>query len=163
VMLFAGPFAGWLGARLGSRTPVLIGIPLVALGFVQLAVLHDEPWHIYLNSIVTGAGIGLSFAGMATLIVDAVPQTQTGVATGMNTIMRSVGGALGAQISASIVGAHLGAFGLPTEGGFEIAFIVSAAALGLAFAAALLIPRRGTAAVVPHGYDRLGEPVTARS
>ena len=81
----------------------------------------------------------------------------------MNTIMRSIGGALGAQISASIVGAHLGASGLPTEGGFEIAFFVSAGALGLAFAAALLIPRRTQPAVVPHGYERLGEAVTARS
>jgi EmrB/QacA subfamily drug resistance transporter len=141
VMLFAGPFSGWLGARFGSRTPVLIGIALVASGFVQLAVLHDAPWHIYLNSLITGAGIGLSFAAMATLIVDAVPQTQTGIATGMNTIMRSVGGALGAQISASIVGAHPGAAGLPTENGFVVAFLVSAGALALAFAAALLIPR----------------------
>jgi EmrB/QacA subfamily drug resistance transporter len=141
VMLFAGPFSSWLGARFGSRTPVLIGIALVAIGFVQLAVLHDAPWHIYLNSVITGAGIGLSFAGMATLIVDAVPQTQTGVATGMNTIMRSVGGALGAQISASIIGAHVGASGLPTENGFVVAFVVSAVALALAFAAALLIPR----------------------
>ena len=145
VMLFAGPFSGWLGARFGSRTPVLIGIALVALGFVQLAVLHDAHWHIYLNSVITGAGIGLSFAAMATLIVDAVPQTQTGIATGMNTIMRSVGGALGAQISASIVGAHLGVSGLPTENGFVVAFLVSAGALGLAFAAALLIPRGITA------------------
>ena len=44
-----------------------------------------------------------------------------------------------------------------------IAFIVSAAALGLAFVAALLIPRRAAAHVVPHGYERLGEPATARS
>jgi EmrB/QacA subfamily drug resistance transporter len=161
VMLFAGPFSSRLGARFGSRTPVLIGIALVATGFIQLAVLHDQPWHIYLNSLITGAGIGLSFAAMATLIVDSVPQSQTGVATGMNTIMRSIGGALGAQISASIVGAHLGAARLPTESGFEIAFIVSAAALGLAFAAALLIPRRAAAAVVPHGHDRLGEPAPA--
>jgi EmrB/QacA subfamily drug resistance transporter len=161
VMLFAGPFAGWLGGRLGPRTPVLIGIALVGLGFVQLAALHDEPWHIYLNSLITGAGIGLSFASMATLIVDAVPQTQTGIATGMNTIMRSVGGALGAQVSASIVGAHVGASGLPTESGFVLAFVVSAAALGLAFGAALLIPRRTEPAVVPHGYDRLGEPARA--
>jgi EmrB/QacA subfamily drug resistance transporter len=161
VMLFAGPFAGWLGGRLGPRTPVLIGIALVGLGFVQLAALHDEPWHIYLNSLLLGAGIGLSFASMATLIVDAVPQTQTGIATGMNTIMRSVGGALGAQVSASIVGAHIGASGLPTESGFVLAFIVSAAALGLAFGAALLIPRRTEAAVVPHGYERIGAPARA--
>jgi hypothetical protein len=90
-----------------------------------------------------------------------VPQSQTGVATGMNTIMRSIGGALGAQISASIVGAHLGASGLPTESGFVIAFLVSAGALGLAFAAALLIPRRTTESIVPHGYERLGEPARA--
>ncbi len=163
VMLFAGPFSGWLGGRFGSRTPALIGIALVGLGFIQLAVMHDQHWHIYLNSVITGAGIGLSFAAMATLIVEAVPQSQTGIATGMNTIMRSIGGALGAQISASIVGAHLAASGLPTESGFVIAFIVSAAALGLAFVAALLIPRRAAAHVVPHGYERLGEPATARS
>jgi EmrB/QacA subfamily drug resistance transporter len=160
VMLFAGPLAGALGSRFGSRLPVLVGIALVGTGFLQLALLHDEHWHIYLNSLITGAGIGLSFAGMATLIVDSVPQTQTGVATGMNTIMRSVGGALGAQISASIVGAHLGAAGLPTESGFVTAFIVSAAALALAFAAGLLIPRRA-GATVRHGHPRLGEPAAA--
>ena len=44
---------------------------------------------------------------MANLIVEAVPQHQTGVATGMNTIMRSIGGALGAQIAAAIVTGHL--------------------------------------------------------
>jgi hypothetical protein len=79
----------------------------------------------------------------------------------MNTIMRSVGGALGAQISASIVGAHIGASGLPTESGFVLAFVVSAAALGLAFAVALLIPRRLREPVVHHGYERLGEPARA--
>jgi EmrB/QacA subfamily drug resistance transporter len=156
VMLFAGPASGWLGNRFGSRTPLLIGIALVGLAFVQLAILHDEHWHLYLNAVLTGAGIGLAFAAMATLIVDAVPQTQTGVATGMNTIMRSIGGALGAQIAASIVGAAA------DETHFVIAFLVSAAGLALAFAAALFIPRRGRVAEVPHGARRVGEPVTAR-
>jgi MFS family permease len=142
-MLFAGPSASWIGARLGYRTPLLIGIALVGLGFVQLAVLHDQHWHVYLNSFVTGAGIGLAFASMATLIVDAVPQTQTGIATGMNTIMRSIGGALGAQIVAGIVGAHA------DESGFVAAFLVSAGGLGLAFVAALLIPRRRAASALP--------------
>ena len=72
------------------------------------------------------------------------------------TIMRSVGGALGAQISASIVGAHVGASGLPTETGFVVAFVVSAAALGLAFAAALLIRWRGPRVELHHGQQRLG-------
>jgi EmrB/QacA subfamily drug resistance transporter len=157
IMLVAGPLAGVLGNRFGSRTPLLIGIALVAIGFVQLAVLHDEHWHVFLNSVLTGAGIGLAFAAMATLIVDAVPQTQTGVATGMNTIMRSIGGALGAQIAASIVGAHA------DEAHFVAAFLVSAAGLALAFIAALVIPRRPRAEQVPHGARRLGEPVASRS
>jgi EmrB/QacA subfamily drug resistance transporter len=161
VMLFAGPLAGVLGSRFGSRLPVLLGIALVAVGFGQLAVLHDEPWHVYLNSVLLGAGIGLSFAGMATLIVDAVPQSQTGVATGMNTIMRSVGGALGAQISASVVGAHVGASGLPSESGFVAAFVISGIALVVAFLAGLLIPRRALESAVPPGRRRLGEPARA--
>ena len=74
----------------------------------------------------------------------------------MNTIMRSVGGALGAQIAASIVGAHLGASGLPEESGFVAAFVLSAAVLLLAFAAALLIPRRAVEPIIPDGAHRLG-------
>jgi EmrB/QacA subfamily drug resistance transporter len=157
VMLVAGPMAGWLGNRLGSRTPLLIGIALVAIAFLQLAVLHDQPWHVLLNSVLTGAGIGLAFASMATLIVEAVPQSQTGVATGMNTIMRSIGGALGAQIAASIVGAHA------DETHFVAAFLVSAAGLVLAFLAALVIPRPPTRHIVPSGAHRLGEPMATAS
>jgi MFS family permease len=158
LMLIAGPGSGWLGTRFGSRTPLLIGIACVAVGFVQLALLHDHPWHVFLNSVLTGAGIGLAFAAMATLIVDAVPQSQTGVATGMNTIMRSIGGALGAQIAASIVGAHA------DEPHFVAAFLVSAAGLALAFVAALVIPRGPTVhAISDHGARRLGEPMATAS
>jgi hypothetical protein len=75
--------------------------------------------------------------------------------------MRTIGGALGAQVTASIVGAHLGAAGLPTETGFVVAFAVSAVALGIAIGVALLIPRRPLQPVVHHGYSRLGEPARA--
>ena len=157
VMLVAGPAAGWMGNRFGSRTPLLIGIALVAYAFIQLALLHDASWHIYLSSLFMGAGIGLAFAAMATLIVDAVPQTQTGVATGMNTIMRSIGGALGAQIAASIVGAHA------DESHFVAAFLVSAGGLVVAFLVALVIPRPPRRLPVPQGARRLGEPVASSS
>ncbi len=157
VMLVAGPAAGTLGNRFGSRTPLLIGIVLVAVAFVWLAVMHDASWHIYLGSLFIGAGIGLAFASMATLIVDAVPQSQTGVATGMNTIMRSIGGALGAEIVASIVGAHA------DETHFVAAFLVSAGGLVVAFLVALAIPRPPTRHTVPTGARRLGEPVASRS
>ena len=90
-----------------------------------------------------GIGIGLSFASMANLIVEAVPQQQTGVATGMNTIMRTVGGAFGAQIAATIITNHLEpGTSFPTESGFTAAFVMGAVAVAAAFAAATLIPGR---------------------
>ncbi len=79
---------------------------------------------------------------MANLIIEAVDQTQTGVASGINTIMRTIGGALGAQIAASMVSGHKGPSGQPAESGFTAAFVMSAVGLVLATGFALTIPRR---------------------
>jgi len=108
----------------------------------MLATAHDERWHIYATGVLLGIGLGFSFAAMANLIVEAVDETQTGVATAMNTIMRTVGGALGGQITASIVAGHLiASSGLPAESGFTEAFAISTVAVLIAFGAALAIPR----------------------
>jgi EmrB/QacA subfamily drug resistance transporter len=143
VMLFAGPFAGWLGGRIGSRTPMLIGCLLAAASFLLLGVAHDHRWQLYLETALLGAGIGFAFAAMANLIVEAVDPTETGVATGMNTIMRTIGGALGGQISATIVSAHvIAGTMIAKESGYTDAFLLSAAVLLLAFFATLLVPVR---------------------
>jgi len=90
-----------------------------------------------------GVGIGLAFAAMANLIVEAVDRTKTLVATAMNTIMRTIGGSLGGQITASVVAAHtVGASGALAETGFTIAFVISAIGVAAAFCAALAIPAR---------------------
>ena len=149
-MLVAGPTSGWLSNRVGSRVPVLIGTALSGIAFVLMVFLHATVFEFVLAVTLMGAGIGLSFAAMANLIVENVDPTETGVATGMNTIMRTVGGALGGQIAASIVGGSVvAATGFPTETGFTIAFALSAGALALAFAAALAIPRQRREIVQP--------------
>ena len=142
VMLVAGPFAGWLGGRYGSKLPLLLGTLIGAASFVWLAAAHDERWEIYIGVALLGFGIGFSFAAMANLIVEAVDQTQTGVATGINTIMRTIGGALGGQLAASIVAGHIAAGGLPEESGFTTAFVMSALGMLAALALALAIPGR---------------------
>jgi MFS family permease len=110
--------------------------------FVFLAVLHDAPWSIYAGTALLGAGLGFSFAAMPNLIVEAVDQRQTGVATGMNAIMRTIGGALGGQIAASIVASGIGSSGLPAESGFTIAFALSAVTMAAALLLALAVPGR---------------------
>ena len=143
VMLVAGPLAGALGSRYGSRLPLLVGCALATLAFAFLAFEHSEPWHIYAGTAVQGVGISFAFASMANLIVDAVPQRETGVATGMNAIMRTIGGSLGAQLTASVVASAVVAGArIPAESGFTAAFFLAAGGTFLAFLCALCIPNR---------------------
>ncbi|HEX8854225.1 MAG TPA: MFS transporter [Thermoleophilaceae bacterium] len=151
VMLPAGPIAGTLGERYGSKLPLLAGSVLAALAYLFLAVAHDQRWEIYAATTLLGFGIGFAFAAMANLIVEAVPQDQTGVATGMNTIARTIGGALGAQLSATILAADHLASGYPAESGYTGAFAMSAVGVAAAFFVGLAIPaRRHPAAALAH-------------
>jgi EmrB/QacA subfamily drug resistance transporter len=142
-MLVAAPLAGWLGGRVGSKLPLQLGTLIAAATFVFLALVHDEPWSIYVGTTLLGLGIGFSFAAMANLIVEAVDQRHTGAATGINTIMRLIGGSIGGQVSASIVAGHIvGGTGLPEEAGFTAAFAMSAVGVGAAFLFTFSIPGR---------------------
>jgi EmrB/QacA subfamily drug resistance transporter len=141
MMLIVSPLAGRMSARVGSRVPLVGGSIGCCLAFVLLAIAHDQRWEIYVASGILGIGIGLAFASLANLIVEAVRPEQTGVATGMNTVMRSLGGSVGSQIGASVIAGTVVGTALPTEHGFELAFIIAAAACFLGAVASLAVPR----------------------
>ncbi len=144
LILFIGQLAGRIDARFGSRLPLIWGCASAALGFALLTVAHDARWEVYVASSLLGLGIGLAFAAMANLIVQAVPADQTGVATGVNTVTRTVGGAFGGQIAATVLtgsAAGAAASALPSESGFTIAFGLVTAWLVVATLAGLTIPR----------------------
>ena len=90
-----------------------------------------HPWELVTGGILLGAGITFAFAAMANLIVDAVPQSEVGIATGINTVMRTVGGSFGAAIATAILAGSTAGGGLPSEGAYTAAFAFSAGA-GLA-------------------------------
>jgi MFS family permease len=137
-MIVIGPLAGPLQRRFGSRLPLIVGCAFAAMAFAILATAHSQAWEVYVAAALLGIGIGLAFAAMANLIVEAVPADQTGVATGVNTITRTIGGAFGGQIVATIIAGG----GTPTESEFVLAFAVIAASLVFSILAALSIPRR---------------------
>jgi EmrB/QacA subfamily drug resistance transporter len=142
-MLIAAPAAGWLANRVSSRLPLVLGCALIAIAFVGYASVHGSAWEVALCGALLGAGVGLAFAAMANLVVEAVPAQEVGVATGMNTIMRSLGGALGAQLVATLLASDtLAHTKIPTEGAYTAAFALAAAVAVLATIAALGIPRR---------------------
>jgi EmrB/QacA subfamily drug resistance transporter len=143
VMLVAGPLSGQLGNRYGSKLPLGLGTVFASLGYFFLAGFHDARIDIYVGAVLLGLGIGLAFAAMANLVVEAVPQEVTGVATGINAIMRTIGGAIGAQVSAAIVSASFVLGGrFPAESGFTAAFVMSGVGALVALAATFAIPAR---------------------
>jgi EmrB/QacA subfamily drug resistance transporter len=129
-LLFAGPIAGLIGRRTGSKWPLAAGLVLVAVAATGLALWNDHSWQILAAAGILGIGVGFAFAAMATLITEAVRPSETGVATGMNTVMRTVGGVIGGQVGAALLAAHTVAHtnGIPAEAGFQIAFGISAVA-----------------------------------
>jgi EmrB/QacA subfamily drug resistance transporter len=140
-MLFAGPLSGVLGNRFGSKIPLAVGGFVTTAGLVLVALAHGTEAEVVVFTVVMFFGIGLAFAAMPNLIVDAVPQAQTGEGTGFNALVRSVGASLGSQVSGSILaGSIVAKGGSPTDGSFTTAFAVSAGVALVAAVTALFIP-----------------------
>ena len=112
-----------------------LGSGITATAFLWFAAVHSHPIDMLISAALLGVGIGLAFAALGNLIVQAVPPHQTGVASGMNTVMRTLGGALGGQIAGDLhrrqhASRHAGAGGLhrvlPARGGFLVVCTLAA-------------------------------------
>ena len=147
-MSVLGTMAGRVARRFGSKQALITGTLITAVSFAWLAVAHSHPYDMLISASLLGIGIGLAFAALGNLIVQAVPPTQTGVASGMNTVMRTLGGALGGQLSATFIVDHMSK-GLPTVTGFEETFVMATAFLVVCALAGLLIPGRRGAPATP--------------
>jgi MFS family permease len=138
--LIAGLYNGRITAAIGAKGALVLSGVASALPFGMLAVAHGSPWEVYAASALSGLGLGLGFAALTNLVVDAVPATVTGVATGMNANVRTIGGAVGSQIVASILTAGVLASGYPPGRSYGIAFGFIAAAFLFATVAAIVVP-----------------------
>ena len=147
-MMTMSLLAGPLALRYGSRLSLLVGTVVTAAAFALLALAHGHPYDFLISAGLMGIGIGLAFAALGNLIVEAVPPHQTGVASGMNTVMRTLGGALGAQIAATFIAANV-AHGLPTVTGFTESFVLATAFLVVGILAAVAVPRRRVSRETP--------------
>ncbi len=143
-MTILGVYAGRISARFGSRAALLSGTAFTTASFALLAIDHSQPIEFLIAAGLLGVGIGLAFAALGNLIIQAVSSHQTGVATGMNTVMRTLGGALGGQLSATFIAAHT-VRGQPAVTGFTESFVMATGFLVVCFVAGLLVPKAATA------------------
>jgi EmrB/QacA subfamily drug resistance transporter len=134
-----GSAAGRVARRYGSKTALVVGTAITAFAFGFLLIAHGHPYDMLISAALLGVGIGLAFAALGNLIVQAVPAHQTGVASGMNTVMRTLGGAIGGQIAATFIVKNT-LHGLPTVTGFTDTFLMATCFLVICVLAGLLVP-----------------------
>ena len=139
-----GTAAGRVARRYGSKLALIVGASATAIAFAYAAVAHTHPYETLILSFLLGIGVGLAFSALGNLIVQAVPPTQTGVASGMNTVMRTLGGALGGQLSATFIASNV-IHGHPTVTGFTDTYWMATAFLAVCVLASILVPGRRVA------------------
>ena len=137
-MLAMSPVAGGIARRFGPKPLLIIGAVLLAIAYLFAVLMDLEVWHVVVINTVIGVGIGLGYAAMPTLIMAAVPRSETGAANGINTLMRSLGTTVAAAAIASILANSpvvIGGVSMPSTEGFNMALILG---LGASVACALI-------------------------
>ena len=134
-------FAGRLSARVGPTLTLRLGVAVGTVGIAGLTLSHTHPAEVILWTAILYIGVGGAFGAMPTIILQAVPSSQSGQSAAINIIVRMVGSAIGVQLAATIVTASIGAAGAPTDRGYTTAFALATVAGCAALLASLAIPR----------------------
>ena len=147
VMFFLSPIAARLSASRGPRTSLILGAFIIAVGYVLAVGLMTEVWHAVLVATAVGFGVGFAYAAMPTLIMHAVPASETAAANGFNSVMRTLGSTIAAAVIGVILSSHVDIVGeraVPTAAAFQWSFGLAAAVALAGAILALFLPRRET-------------------
>jgi MFS family permease len=164
--MFISPVAGALSDRLTGRTLIGTGLAMQAAGlaWLGLATTPTTTYPAFIGPfLLAGAGMGLSFAPMANVVLSAVRPAQQGQASGANNAIRELGGVLGVAILAAVFASHGGyRTGHAFVTGMNPALLLGAVVVAAGAAAAFAIPRGRSAALVEAaGTEETLEPITA--
>jgi MFS family permease len=140
-----GSLSSRLAERFRPRSVVAAGLLMGAIPFLLLAFANTRIWQVIVALVILGAANGLVFAGMANMVINAVPAYQTGVASGVNTNIRTIGGAVGTAVLATVLAMSYRVGGLPTRSGYAVAFSLLACSRVIAGAASVRILASATA------------------
>src|SRR4051812_29050595 len=163
--IIVSPIAGILADRIGGRPVVMTGLLLQATGLAWLAAVSSPtvPYSSLVPAfIVSGIGMAMFFAPVATIVLGSVRRSEEGIASGATNALRELGGVFGVAVLASVFSRHGGyTSGSAFVDGLRPAVAVGAAGVFLAALALLAVPRHTTeTATQPDSsvYPTIGEP-----
>jgi hypothetical protein len=106
-IMVAAPLAGRLTDRIGARWILVTGLTLMVSGILLIVSRIDleTDWRRLLPALlITGAGMGMTFAPMTAAAMAAVPPRIAGSASGIVNTMRNVGQVLGIAVLGALAG-----------------------------------------------------------
>jgi EmrB/QacA subfamily drug resistance transporter len=144
--MLVAPISGALSDRIGGRPLMALGLGLQALGLAWIATVStaDVGYASLVGPfIVSGVGMGMFFAPVATVVLGSVRASEEGKASGANNAIREVGGVLGVAVLASMFSRYGGYESAVTfNDGLVPAIWIGAAVVGAGALAALLVPSK---------------------
>jgi MFS family permease len=147
------PLAGAISDRIGRKPIMAAGLALQALGFAWVAArgsLRTSWVELVIALLVAGVGISMALPTVPTAVLNAVPATQLGKASGINYMAQRLGTVFAIAIGTAVFSAH-GHLGNPAAvtAGFRPALWSTVAFAVLAAAAALAIPAPAHRTIAP--------------
>jgi DHA2 family multidrug resistance protein-like MFS transporter len=106
-LIVVSPLSAMLIKRYGERITLLVGILLMFTGFVLSTFWESETsiWVIAVCLVVLLSGMVLIMNPSTNMLLDSVPESDSGMASAMNDLTRELGGALGIAVLGSLVSA----------------------------------------------------------
>ena len=85
------PVSAWMTGRFGPQVTLIVGSAVMAVTYAGRVFWSDSVLQVVVGSVLVGGGTALVYSAMPTLIMRAVPVTETASANGLNVLLRSVG------------------------------------------------------------------------
>jgi MFS family permease len=137
--------------RFGNRTPITVGMALVAVGLVLFSIAPVNGSfvvHVLPAMLLLGLGAGMALNPVLLVAMGDLPQNESGLASGVVNTAFMMGGALGLAVLASLAAArtqNLVASNVETiaalNGGYHMAFAVGAIFAAVAALSSALVLR----------------------
>jgi MFS family permease len=117
---------------------------IVAAGLLVRIGLVDHLWQVVVGASIVGAGTGIGYATLPTLINTHSRADALAAANGINTLARSLGSTLASALGGSILASitmTLGDSEVPSLGGYRVLFVICAVSAITAAVFGLVIAR----------------------
>lgn len=163
--IVVSPLAGALADRVGGRAVVLSGLLLQAAGLGWLALVVSPTvayGRLVPAFVVSGVGMAMFFAPVATMVLGSVARAEEGIASGATNALRELGGVFGVAVLAAVFAAH----GSYLSGSTFVAGLRPAVGIGglaVAAAAVLMLAAPGRAGAARQTADERGRWAAGRA